>query len=356
MKGNRSMALPGTALLRWARPRRWSILVEAVLAAAVALAAWPIIAVGNDETEAVEIVTAYLEALREGDVERAETFVSDSYDMAGADQSWLTAEAMSSNWEIESVELKSASESTVHAVISSGGTRTEGAFTLEGAEGDWEISNPYLYLSSSSPLFSTLEIGGVRGEFTTVEGATATVALYPGVYSLFASAPDLAGEDGLSLVALPGSDVYGYNSIDLGAFMTEPLSGSDAVEARLNEALATWLDGCAESTELAPAGCPFSAAYDYGIAYDGINEFGTVTELDWAVGAYPKVRFDRYLRLDVVDPGWMALSGKGTVTYEGDEAALDGRCDVAFDYIAPVIGEDGTIDFTLTAATRNTCF
>ena len=79
VQGHRMKARPVMALLDWARPRRWSILVEAVLAAVVALAAWPIAVIGNNEPAAVDVVTAYLEALREGDVERAETFVSDSF-------------------------------------------------------------------------------------------------------------------------------------------------------------------------------------------------------------------------------------------------------------------------------------
>jgi hypothetical protein len=351
MKETRRMAL-----LEWARPRRWSILGEAVLAAAVALAAWPILAVAHAAPEPVQVVTDYLEALREGDVERAETFIADA-DRPDADRSWLTAEAMSDDWEIASVELRSASETTVHAVITAGGARTEGAFQLEQTDDDFRIANPYLYLTGTSTLFAALEIGGVRGEVQAVDGAPLPVALYPGFYPLFADAPDLAGDDGLPLLLLPGSEggPYALDGVDLDAAMTDALTGSDALEARLNADLAAWLDTCADSADLAPAGCPFSAAA-YGGAYDGRTEFETVSDVHWTVQAYPTVRFGRDLRLETVEPGWMTLGGNGIPLFEDTERALDGRCGVDIANLAPALGEDGRITFALAADQGNTCY
>ncbi|MCD0446957.1 hypothetical protein LO763_25380 [Glycomyces sp. A-F 0318] len=347
----------GTKLLAWARPRRWSILGEAVLAAALALLAWPILAIQGNEPEAVDVVTAYLEALRDGDVERAETFVSDSSGL-DADRSWLTAEAVSRDWEVESVELKSASDTTVHAVITAGGRRAEGAFRFEGRDDDLRIANPYVYLTGVEPIFAALEVNGVAGEVESPDGAPSPVALYPGSYALFASVPDLAGEDDLSLLALPGANggAYSLDAIDFAAVVTGPLTGSEALETRLNEQLAAWLDDCAESPDLAPAGCPFSAAYDWGVAYDGRTEFASVTELDWTVAAHPKVRFGRDLRLETVEPGWMTLSGKGTALLEDGETALDGRCGVNLGGLVPVLGEDGDFTFTPPEGQGNTCY
>jgi hypothetical protein len=344
-------------LLAWARPRRWSILGEALLAVLVALAAWPILAVGPREPAPVAVVTAYLEALRDGDVERAETFAANGSDTA-ADLSWLSAEAMSSDWEIESVELKSASETTVHAVISSGGTRAEGAFLLESLDDEFLITNPYMYLSISGPLFTSLEIGGMSSEIAQAgDSSPASVALYPGSYTLFESVPELADGDGLSLLAMPGADgtAYSMNTIDLAVLMTDALADSEAIEARLNDEFAAWLDECAESTEIGPAGCPFSAAESMSIAYDGRTEFSAVSELDWAVGAYPKVRFGRDLRLEIVEPGWMALSGTGTPWFEDGVAPLDGHCAVTVEEVAPSFGEDGDLTLALTGEPRNTC-
>lgn len=345
------------ALLAWARPRRWSILGEAVLAAAVALAAWPILALEHHEPEPVALVRDFLDAVRDGDIDRAESFVSADSSVE-ADRSWLTAEAISSDWAIESVELKSAAETTVHVVISSGEARAEGAFHLEETDDDLRIADPYMYLSVTSPLFSSIEINGVRGEVAAADGAPVSVALYPGFYSLFGSVPELSGEDGVSLLAVPGSDAgYGVsNSIDLRAIMTEPLTGSDALEARLNEDLAARLDTCAESADVAPAGCPFSAAYLGGTVYDGRTEYRAVSELDWAVETYPKVRFNRDLRLELVEPGWITLTGNGTALGDDAESALDGRCGVAIEHLSPVIGEAGDLTLTMAAAPDNTCW
>jgi hypothetical protein len=342
------------ALLAWARPRRWSILGEAVLAVAVALAALPILALQHREPEPVALVRDFLEAVRDGDVDRAESFVVPDSALE-ADRSWLTAEAMSSDWDIESVELKSATETTVHVVLSSGETRAEGAFHLEGTEDDLRILDPYMYLSVTNPLFSSIEINGVRGEVAAADGVY--VALYPGFYSLFGSVPELSGEDGVSLLAVPGSEIglYSLNSIDLHAVMAEPLTGSEALETRLNEDLAALLDACAESAEVAPAGCPFSAEFLSGIVYDGRAEYLDVSELDWAVETYPRVRFTRDLHLELVEPGWITLSGKGTALGDDTETTLSGRCGVAIEYIVPAIGEDGDLTFTMAAAQDNTC-
>ncbi|SDE05173.1 hypothetical protein [Glycomyces harbinensis] len=351
MNANRS-----NALLAWARPRRWSILGEAVLAAAVALIAIPAAALGNREPAPVEIVTDYLEALQDGDVERAETFVSESY-LVEADRSWLTAEAMSADWQIASVELKSASETTVHAVITRGGDRVEGAFHLEGTDDDLLIVNPYMYLTNVSPMFASVEIGGVSGAVEAVDGIPIPVALYPGSYELFESDPALAGAESLSLLALPGSDngAYSLDAIDFPAVMADPLTGDAAMETRLNEALAAWLDTCAESPDITPAGCPFGAVGFGTAAYDGRNEFETVGELDWAVAAHPKVRITRDLRLEAVEPGWMTLSGTGTALFDGNDEPLDGRCGVDIANIALVIAEDGTYNFATVLAQDNTC-
>jgi hypothetical protein len=214
-----------------------------------------------------------------------------------------------------------------------------------------------VYLSVTSPLFASIEINGVRGAVAAADGAPVAVALYPGSYSLFASVPELSGEDGVSLLAVPGSDVgpYSRNSIDLNAVMIEPLTGSDALEARINEELAAWLDTCAESPDIAPAGCPFSAAHTLGAAYDGRREFVSVSELDWAVETYPKVRFDRGLRLELVEPGWITLTGSGIALGDDAESALNGRCGVGIEYLTPVIGLDGDLAFTMTAVQDNTC-
>lgn len=344
-------------VLQWARPRRWSILAEAALAVLVALVFWPVLAIGGGEAEQVEVVTDYLEALRDGDVERAETFVSvDGYLMPEADRSWLRPEALSADWEIESVALRSASTSTVHAVIASGEARVEGAFQMETTEDGPKIANPYLYLRNVGPMFAALEVNGFRDQVGTDGDTTLPVALYPGSYRLFASADGLGG--GVPLLALPGSGKgwYGGDSTDLDAVMTGPVLDGEGIEARINEELAAWLDECAASGDLAPEGCPFSAAYDYGVAHDGREEFASVETAAWTVEAYPKVRFDRQLRLETVESGWIALSGSGTLLF-GDrgEAALDGRCGVGVGNLQPVIGEDGAFTLELRSDQGNTC-
>ncbi|GAA1671784.1 hypothetical protein GCM10009830_17320 [Glycomyces endophyticus] len=342
-------------LLKWASPRRWSILAEGVTVVLVALVALPVLLVGGREPAPVRVVTGYLEALREGDLKRAEALVSDSY-QPEADTSWLTAEVATGDWEIESVELKSATESTVHVTIASGGARAEGAFTLEGTDDDLRIANPYVYLSVAAPLFASTEVNGVRREAAAAAGAPVLIALYPGSYALFGSVPEFDG--GLSLLALPGAHggLYGGDTVDVNALLTGPVVASEALEDRVNASLAAWIDACAESAEAAPAGCPFGMAWDWGAAFDGRTEFTEVEGLDWSVEAYPRVRFGRDLALTVVEPGSVLVAGTGTALGTGEATAVDGRCTVDFRNAVPAIEDDGTVTFALFAAQQNTCY
>ncbi|THV30829.1 hypothetical protein [Glycomyces paridis] len=345
------------APLAWARPRRWSILVEAALAVLLVLVALPFAVFGGGEPAPVAVVRGYLEALREGDVERAEGHVSQEYAQE-ADRSWLTAEAMSSDWEIESVSMRTASATTVHVVIGAGGRSAEGAFRVEEWEGETLILNPYLYLTSTAGRFETLEVNGDRREVeSNADGVTLPVALYPGSYALFASAAAVTGEGGVPLLAVPGGEAgyLGNDRIDLDAVMTGPLVEGDAAEDVLNEKLAAWLDECAESGEIAPAGCPFSAAYEWGVAYAGATEFQTVEELDWEVAAYPRVRFGRDLRLEVVERGWLTLTGSGTTLLGDEPTAVDGECSVDAGNIAVDLGGDGGLTLRLAYDQANTC-
>ncbi|MEU6859625.1 hypothetical protein AB0B28_12230 [Glycomyces sp. NPDC046736] len=344
-------------IVKWARPRRWSILAEAVLLVATALVVWPLAVQVEEGPEPVRVVTAYLEALRDKDVERAEEYVSEDYAF-DADRSWLTPEAMSADWEIESVELKSASETTVHVTLTSAGHRADGAFNLESDDEDnLLITNPYVYLQTQGGILSTVEIGERSAEIARVEGYPQAVALYPGFYPLFAS---VAGfEDGASLFALPGSHgpYYYGETIDLDRLMSIPLRENAAVEAALNEQFAAWLDECAESAVAAPEGCPFSAGYDYAALHDGMEDYEEVSDLDWTVGAYPVVRLSPELRLEVVEPGWMGLSGKGIVGYEDrEEVAIDSRCGVDVGNVSATIGTDGAVALTLFDETWNSCY
>ncbi|WP_155829762.1 hypothetical protein [Glycomyces tenuis] len=335
----------------WARPRRWSILGEAVLAALLALVSWPIIA-SDGETEGVELVTAYLEALREGDVEEAKSYIGSSQ-YPDADESLLTEEALSSDWEIESVEQRSSYQWYVHAVIGSGGRTAETVFHLEGTEDELRIANPYVYLVVNQGPLQTLELNGrwhsPRG---LEENGTAQVALFPGSYDLFEDVPGFSGEHAVSFLAMPEDQ-----PIQLARVAGEAIAGNTELEEQLNADLAAWIDFCAQSEEAAPEGCPFSAQsyYSTDMVDDGLHEFEEVQDLAWAVDAYPHLRIGSDLALDTVAPGWMTLSGSGVVEFEGTTASLNGRCKIVMSSVEVTLLAGGQFEFASLEGLTSTC-
>ena len=345
-------------VLAWVRPRKWSILAEAVLALAVALAGWPILVFGGEAItggdEAVEAVTGYLEALRDGDLDAANDY-SGGGGLDGADGTLLTAEALSSDWEIESVERRSASTSAVHAVIRAGERRAEGVFHVEETDDGMRITDPYVTLTVRTRVIETLSLSGHELPIEMPEdGSALQLSMYPGAYVLFEDAPGFADDPDAILMAMPSGSALALEPVLAGAMV-----GNAEVEERLNTDLAGWIDLCAESTEAAPPGCPFGAASDYGAADDGVDEFEEVSKLTWAVDGHPRVRLTpSLLVLETVEPGWMSLSGSGLTWHYLEEAELRGRCRVSVVDIVPVMLPNGGFKFSTNErdGAWNTCY
>ncbi|HEU5127761.1 MAG TPA: hypothetical protein VFU12_07225 [Glycomyces sp.] len=338
--------------LDWARPRRWSILGEAVLAALLALLAWPVVAL-DDQSDEVAVVTAYLEALREGDVEEAKSYTGE-VDATVTDEAWLTEEALSSDWEIESVARRSAYRFAVHAVIGSGGRTAEALFRLEETDDGLRIANPYMHLLVPPGPLETLELNGLGGtvEEQSGDGGAKRVALFPGSYALFTSNPNFSGDGAVSFLAMPEQQL----PVSLLDLTGDAFVDNAALEEQLNEDMAAWIDFCVQSTEAQPAGCPFSAMSDYGGVDDGVHDFEETGELTWAVGAYPKVRLKADLTVETVVPGWVSVSGNGIERFEDTEEQVGGRCKISTDAVTPLMLPQGRFEFTASEGLRTTCY
>ncbi|WP_026923398.1 hypothetical protein [Glycomyces arizonensis] len=340
-------------VLAWASPRRWSILVEAVLAVLLALLAWPIAAIGGDDDEQVQVVTDYLEALRDGDVEAANEYIGEGL-FPEADKSWLTEEALSGDWEIESVAHRSASDLYVHAVISSGGQTAETVFVVEDADEGPRITNPYMYLAVPSGPLQALELNGQWNVPQVLEEySMAQVALFPGSYDLFEDVQGFSGENAVSFLAMPQDLPIALTSLAGGA-----IASNGGLEEQLNADLAAWIDFCAQSEEAAPEGCPFSAessSYGPGIVDDGITEFEEVQDLTWTVDVYPHLRIGPDMVLTTVAPGWVTLSGSGVPKWEGTGTSLQGRCRISLSSVDVNLLAGGQFEFTSTEDLSSTC-
>lgn len=340
-------------ILAWARPRRWSILAEAVLAVLLAAIGVPVLALGGD-TEPVDVVTAYLEALRDGDIDRAREFIREPD--STADTTWLTAEAMSSDWDFASVEQPTRSRSRVHAEITADGRSAEAVFQLEVSEDETVITNPYVYMSMTPRGgpgggfgLAELELNGQAGELTaTGESGSAEFALFPGAYTL-AESNDLLSEPEPP-VFLAAPNVYTGLPNDFGPVLAEAMIGDEEVEEQLNADLADWIDVCAQNADPSPAGCPFSAETDWGLT-DGDDDYRDPTGLVWEVDAYPRVRlaasqtYGGTYFVETVEPGRVHLTGTAYAVYEEEERPFSTYCAIDLGGLEPVLLPGGRFEF-----------
>lgn len=339
-------------VLAWVSPRRWSILVEAVLAVLLALLAWPVAVAVGDSDEQTRVVTAYLEALRDGDTRAANGYIE--YDLLPeADGTWLTEEALSKDWEIESVAHRSASDHYVHVVISSGGRTAETVFSLEETDDGLRITNPYMYVTVPAGPLRALELNGHWGVPQGLdENASVQVALFPGSYDLYEDVQGFSSENTVSFLAMPQDRPIALASLAGGA-----VAADGELEDQVNADLAAWIDFCVQSEEIAPEGCPFSAEsyYGPGTVDDGIEEFEEVENLAWAVDVYPHLRIDPTLQLTTVAPGWVTLSGSGVLDGEGTNAPIQGRCRISLSSVDVTLLAGGQFEFTSTEDLSSTC-
>lgn len=343
-------------ILAWARPRRWSILNEAVLAVLLAAIGLPVL-VSDGDAEPVDVVTAYLRALQDRDVDLAREYIVEPESVA--DTTWLTAEALSSDWAIASVEQPTRSETTVIAEITSGDQSAEAVFYLEISEEETLITNPYVTMSMTARgpegdvfALSELELNGFAAEpAVSPDLGRAEFALFPGAYTIGESNELLSDPEPPVLLAAP--DDYVMPARPLEAVLAEHLVGDDAAEEQLNADLAAWIDTCVQNAEPAPPGCPFSADTDYGDLTDGDYDYTDPRDVAWEVDAYPRLRFATGTPLyaypyvvETVEPGWVRLSATAYEPYETEQdQQVEARCAINLDGLQPVLLPGGQFEF-----------
>lgn len=336
-------------VLNWMRPRRWSIMFEAAFTVLLLLLTWSVVAL-DGESDEIELVTAYLEALQDGDVEEARTYIEPGQDV-DADDSWLNEESLSSDWEIESVQHRSASNRYVHVVIGSGNESVESSFLVEETGDGLHIANPYMYLTVGQGPIQALNLNGRwHTPHQIEEDVPVQVALFPGAYRLFEDVPGFPDGSAASFLAMPQD-----RPVELASMVGEAFADNGELEARLNDDLAAWIDFCVQSTEAGPEECPFSARSEYGGVDDGFHEFEEVDGLAWAVDAYPRMRLDDGLELETLATGWVSLSGDGEVMAEGTEERVQGRCRISFGTTTVLMLPGGQFAFTADGTLSSTC-
>ncbi|THV30830.1 hypothetical protein [Glycomyces paridis] len=279
----------------------------------------------REPDSAVEAVTAFMEALRDKDLERAYEFVGTALP-AGAEAAFLRPEAIG-EWELLAVEQPRNTIGLQEPVTVTIGTEdgtAEGAFTVDEDDGEYTLRDPFQTVTIAASSYLSVEVNDLTVPMPpeTTWGAwymgqaQRTITLLPGVYRFFGGEP----------VALIGDDDGG--SEPFGAPLPEP---DEEAAASLQEAVNAYVDGCVEYRLGAPPGCPF--ATDGLVDTEDRRRVDAVGDLVWTVEEYPVAAVataagsyeEPVLVVEFTEPGRLVLEGTGTED-RGDPAPFTAAC------------------------------
>lgn len=327
----------GTDAVLAARRRLWTV---AVWCAAFLIPLWlwtTPAGAGEDDTSPGALVRSYLEAIRDGDVDRA-------LDIAGVrptgeEAAFLTPAALDRDWVVNSVSVEEDPFrwTTVEVVITSGaGVTATGSFDLEreGEADPWRFEDPLIRTSiRPSPLWY-VEINGVTVPYQGDEKASLGerwpfFLLLPGVYRFYADVPGLFDVPGDAVPMLPGSP-HRLND-DLATVAVGPFTLEAGGVERAQAALNAYIDDCTRMGDKSLAGCPFGVELVLD-PRDDDNYFPDYRDIEWKVTKYPVV---------AVGPGGdgLALTHReaGAATFTA--TVLDGEESLRVEMSCPILAD-----------------
>lgn len=233
-------------------------------------------------------VRAYLDALKKGDAEAALALSGtkvEKTDLLLTDEAYENAEDKITRYTIadSSVEGDTA---TVTASITQGGEKYDQEFALTKAGKDavifdkWALEAPTIGMMSVgvvAPEDAVIEVSGIDASSARTDGVVELRAL-PGTYAV-----TLGGEPEFYEAEPTSASVVGFGG---EAAEAEPLviALTDEGTQAATDAVNAWLDDCIASTDLTPAGCPFSATNSQN--YEISNLVWTVTKPTFTIGEF----------------------------------------------------------------------
>jgi hypothetical protein len=269
----------------------------------------------REPSTAVEVVTAFMEAVRDKDLERAYRYIGTSVP-AGAAAAFLHPDAIG-DWELLAVEQPESAaglEQPVTVTIGTDEGTAEGEFTVYEDDGEYTLYNPFQTATVSASSYLSLQVNDrtVPAPLETswqewyYGQANRTVVLLPGVYRFFGGEP----------VALLGDN---DTAEAIGTPLPEP---TEAAEAALQRAVQEHIDACVEYRLAMPPGCPFMT--DGMVDTTDRRRMEKIRDPMWTVEEYPVASVvlgtggfgEPVLLVEFTDPGRLTLQGRGTEDWE----------------------------------------
>lgn len=322
---------------RFPRIRRWRLLVGVAATLAVLLIAALVMVVVVRDTQAERVVRGYLDAAREGRIADALEFAG-AAPLKGESARFLDRDAVNGAWEIRELEETYSSSdfgagggrAEVEVVIDGpGGTTAETTFVVLDEDGAVSIEDPFITKHFyPSPLWY-LDLNGMTAP-AAEDMADQEYLLLPGYYRLHEDPPEGLRVDGGRALLLPRmppdpDPMAPVPLSDVAVSLTS--GGAKSVEETLN----AYIDGCAETTELDPLGCPFGADYYVGPDIPELDGVTDHRDVEWKVLEYPDATVDpsdSTVTFRDREEGRIKLSATGT---ESDGSTIDYTAECAID-------------------------
>lgn len=261
-----------------------------------------------------EVVTAFMEAVRDKDLDRAYSFVGGGIP-AGEEAAFLHPDAIG-EWDLLEVEAEPSIpldyEVRVTVTIGTEEGTAEGTFTVDDLDGEYTLDDPFQTVTVSASSYLSVQVNDrtvpmpLETSWAAWYNAQAnrTIVLLPGVYRFF------GGDE----VALLGDDDDSGSTV-IGAPLPEP--GEEAAAA-LQSAVDDFIDSCVEYRLLAPRGCPFVS--DGQVDTTDRRRVDEVRDPVWTVDEYPVatvvpgsgVYGEPVLLVEFTEPGRLTLQGTAT--------------------------------------------
>lgn len=298
-------AQPDTRATTGPRSKPWWWISSGVM---LAIAVVPWIPSSDSESDAPEVVTAYLEAARLGDIETA-------LDLAGShpkgeEARFLAPDAVSDEWRLVDVDEllyddgeyddEHQEQATVEATIeTTAGDEATASFEMTRAHGqDWKISDPFVTVNIGPSLLWYTDVNGVTAPYPDLRRSAkndevaefATYLLLPGAYRFYADVPDIVtwrDEKPASTPLLSGDHHVDFDDGHTMDQVTIPqLRLSTSGQKAVATAMRDYIDGCADIAATAVAGCPFGVER-VPDPRDDDYYLDTLKKIEWSVTEYP---------------------------------------------------------------------
>lgn len=277
--------------VRTMRPSRSGLAFAAIgLAVVLSLPALFFVRVMSVAPE--QVVATYLDAVRDGDVDRALDL--SAWRPRGESARFLTAEALDDGWTFTDVtETRRTDErATVTARLSGadGGESATAKFDLIATDTGWSLREPFASLRFGTRSLGFAEANGVGAE-TGPAAKSVAYLFFPGRYEFYSDAVEQLDLGSLDMVLAPGEDTPkpdsgqpdGSGVIDLG----EPGLTESGLKGA-TKAVGDHIDICAESAKLAPRACPFGTIRELerSLGYEYLD----FEDISWTVKKYPEIK------------------------------------------------------------------